>query len=153
MDTTAWEKWARTTILIEIQWGTFFPFYTTSASIGPIYSVVAPLILIFNIVTFGLFWFVYRYNVLYVIKFRFDTIDLLFPRAINQLFTGLRPPPFRLGTHAKEGAGVPDGGGRTIAGHPPSAENQAAQTTTTQYAGAEHEPRLKLGIQRSEASG
>lgn len=43
----------------------------------------------FNILTFCLFWFVYRYNTLYVTKFRFDTGGLLFPRAINQLFTGL----------------------------------------------------------------
>lgn len=54
-----------------------------------IYSVIAPLILVFNIITFGLFWFVYRYNTLYVTKFRFDTGGLLFPRAINQLFTGV----------------------------------------------------------------
>ena len=40
-------------------------------------------------ITFSLFWFVYRYNTLYVTKFRFDTGGLLFPRAINQLFTGL----------------------------------------------------------------
>ena len=39
--------------------------------------------------TFGLFWIVYRYNTLYVTKFRFDTGGLLFPTAINQLFTGL----------------------------------------------------------------
>lgn len=57
--------------------------------IGLIYCVVAPLILVFNIITFSLFWFVYRYNTLYVTKFRFDTGGLLFPRAINQLFTGL----------------------------------------------------------------
>ena len=56
---------------------------------GLIYSVVSPLILVFNIITFGLFWFVYRYNTLYVTKFRFDTGGLLFPTAINQLFTGL----------------------------------------------------------------
>lgn len=54
-----------------------------------IYSVIAPLILVFNIITFSLFWFVYRYNTLYVTKFRFDTGGLLFPRAINQLFTGI----------------------------------------------------------------
>ena len=47
------------------------------------------MILVFNIVTFGLFWIVYRYNTLYVTKFRFDTGGLLFPKAINQLFTGL----------------------------------------------------------------
>lgn len=45
--------------------------------------------MIFNIITFSLFWVVYRYNTLYVTKFRFDTGGLLFPQAINQLFTGL----------------------------------------------------------------
>ncbi|OJJ50572.1 hypothetical protein ASPZODRAFT_126459 [Penicilliopsis zonata CBS 506.65] len=89
LDKTARKKWARTTNLNQMQWGTFFPVYTTLASIGLIYSIIAPLILVFNVLTFGLFWFVYRYNTLYVTKFRFDTGGLLFPKAINQLFTGL----------------------------------------------------------------
>ena len=45
--------------------------------------------MIFNIITFSLFWLVYRYNTLYVTKFRFDTGGLLYPRAIKQLFLGL----------------------------------------------------------------
>ncbi len=45
--------------------------------------------MLFNIVTFSLFWVAYRYNTLYVTVFRFDTGGLLFPKAINQLFTGL----------------------------------------------------------------
>jgi calcium permeable stress-gated cation channel len=45
--------------------------------------------MVFNIITFSLFWLVYRYNTLYVTKFRFDTGGLLYPKAINQLFTGL----------------------------------------------------------------
>lgn len=56
---------------------------------GLIYSVISPLILIFNIITFALFWVAYRYNTLYVTKNMFDTGGLLYPRAINQLFTGL----------------------------------------------------------------
>lgn len=51
--------------------------------------MISPLILVFNIATFGLFWIVYRYNTLYVIRFKFDTGGRLFPRAINQLFVGL----------------------------------------------------------------
>ncbi|KAJ9213141.1 hypothetical protein DTO166G4_5299 [Paecilomyces variotii] len=89
LDNTARMKWARTTNLNQMQWGTFFPVYTTLASIGLIYCVIAPLILVFNVITFSLFWFVYRYNTLYVTKFRFDTGGLLFPKAINQLFTGI----------------------------------------------------------------
>ncbi|KAL1875686.1 hypothetical protein Plec18167_005623 [Paecilomyces lecythidis] len=89
LDNTARMKWARTTNLNQMQWGTFFPVYTTLACIGLIYCVVAPLIMVFNVITFSLFWFVYRYNTLYVTKFRFDTGGLLFPKAINQLFTGI----------------------------------------------------------------
>ncbi|KAI9834931.1 MAG: hypothetical protein M1819_002654 [Sarea resinae] len=89
LDNTARQKWARQTNLPQMQWGTFFPVYTNLAAIGLIYSVISPLMLVFNIVTFGLFWIVYRYNTLYVTKFRFDTGGLLFPKAINQLFTGL----------------------------------------------------------------
>ncbi|KAF7624480.1 hypothetical protein AFLA_008185 [Aspergillus flavus NRRL3357] len=55
LDTTARTKWARTTNLNQMQWGTFFPVYTTLASIGLIYCVISPLILVFNVITFGLF--------------------------------------------------------------------------------------------------
>ncbi|KAL8720986.1 MAG: hypothetical protein Q9225_002226 [Loekoesia sp. 1 TL-2023] len=89
MDSTGRQKWRRQTNLSDINWGTFFPVYTNLAAIGLIYSVISPLIMVFNITTFNLFWLVYRYNTLYVTKFRFDTGGLLFPKAINQLFTGL----------------------------------------------------------------
>lgn len=58
-------------------------------TVGLIFSIIAPLILIFNVLTFSLFWFVYRYNSLYVNRFTFDTGGLLFPIAVNQLFTGV----------------------------------------------------------------
>ena len=51
--------------------------------------MVSPIILIFNCVTFSLFWFVFRYNTLYVTKFQFDTGGLLFPKAINHTFVGV----------------------------------------------------------------
>ena len=89
LDTTARSKFKRQTQLSEIQWGTFFPVYTNLACIGLIYSVISPLILIFNIITFTLFWFVYRYNTLYVTKFSRDTGGLLYPNAINATFTGV----------------------------------------------------------------
>ncbi|KAG8532599.1 uncharacterized protein KY384_002476 [Bacidia gigantensis] len=89
MDSTARQKFRRQINLPNVHWGKFFPVYTNLACIGLIYSVISPLILIFNIITFSLFWFVYRYNTLYVTKFGFDTGGLLYPTAINQLFTGL----------------------------------------------------------------
>lgn len=89
LDSTARQKFQRQTNLSNIQWGTFFPVYTNLACIGLIYSVISPLIMIFNIVTFTLFWFVYRYNTLYVTRFTRDTGGLLYPNAINTTFTGL----------------------------------------------------------------
>lgn len=89
MDSTARAKFKRQTQLSNIQWGTFFPVYTNLACIGLIYSVIAPLILLFNIITFSLFWFVYRYNTLYVTRFTRDTGGLLYPNAINYTFVGL----------------------------------------------------------------
>ncbi|TPX10462.1 uncharacterized protein E0L32_008512 [Thyridium curvatum] len=88
-DNTARSKWARQTNLSNITWGSFFPVYTNFACIALIYSVIAPLISIFAIITFSLLWFAHRYNMVYVIRFQNDTGGVLYPRAINQLFTGL----------------------------------------------------------------
>ena len=89
LDSTARAKFKRQTNLSDIQWGTFFPVYTNYACIGLIYSVISPLILVFNIVTFTLFWFVYRYNTLFVTRFTKDTGGLLYPNAINFTFVGV----------------------------------------------------------------
>lgn len=56
---------------------------------GIIYSVIAPLILVFVIVAFSMFWFAFRYNILYVTVSWIDTGGLLYPTALNQLFTGI----------------------------------------------------------------
>ncbi len=56
---------------------------------GLIYSVIAPLIFLFSSITFGLLWVVFRYNLLYVTVSRPNTRGLLYPTALNQLFTGV----------------------------------------------------------------
>jgi hypothetical protein len=88
-DNTARQKWKRNTTLPSVTWGTFFPVYTNFACIALIYSVVSPIIAIFAIITFTLLWIANRYNMLYVSRFKLDTGGLLYPRAINQTFTGL----------------------------------------------------------------
>jgi hypothetical protein len=88
-DNTARQKWKRNTTLPSVTWGTYFPVYTNFACIALIYSVVAPIIVIFAIITFSLLWIGNRYNMLYVSRFQLDTGGLLYPRAINQTFTGL----------------------------------------------------------------
>ncbi|KAI6247901.1 hypothetical protein HI914_04315 [Erysiphe necator] len=89
VDSTARDKWTRNTTLPSITWGTLFPVYTNFACIALIYSVIAPVIIIFAIITFSLLWIAQRYNMLYVFRFHLDTGGLLYPRAINQTFTGL----------------------------------------------------------------
>ncbi|KAK0390989.1 hypothetical protein NLU13_0491 [Sarocladium strictum] len=89
MDSTARHKWARNTNLQDVNWGKFFPVYTNFACIGLIYSIVAPLIAIFAIITFSLLWIAHRYAMVYVIRFESDTGGVMYPRAINQTFTGL----------------------------------------------------------------
>lgn len=88
-DNTARQKWRRNTNLASVTWGTYFPVYTNFACIGLIYSIVSPIITIFAIITFSLLWIANRYNMLYVSRFKLDTGGLLYPRAINQTFTGL----------------------------------------------------------------
>ena len=70
--------------------GSNIPWYSTFAIIGLVYSVIAPLILVFMIITFSLFWVVVKNNVLYVVRTgNVDSGGLFFPSAINQTFTGL----------------------------------------------------------------
>lgn len=87
-DNTARQRWERQREPV-MKWGTFFPVYTNLAAIGLVYSVVSPLILVFNIITFGLFLVVQQYNILTVSRFDTDTGGLIYPKAIKQLFTGL----------------------------------------------------------------
>ena len=70
--------------------GSNIPWYTLFAVVGLVYSIIAPLMLIFVIITFSLFWIVIKNNVLYVVRTgNVDGGGLFFPGAINQLFTGL----------------------------------------------------------------
>lgn len=41
------------------------------------------------LITFCLFWFTYRYQMIYVSYAKAETNGLIFPKAVNQLFTGL----------------------------------------------------------------
>ncbi|KAH6996306.1 hypothetical protein BKA56DRAFT_471166 [Ilyonectria sp. MPI-CAGE-AT-0026] len=89
LDSTARNKWSRNTKLNQVRWGAFFPIYTNFACIALVYCVIAPLISVFAIITFGLLWVAQRYAMLYVTRFENDTGGVLYPRAINQTFTGI----------------------------------------------------------------
>lgn len=89
LDSTARSKFTRQTRLPEVKWGSFFPVYTNFACIALVFSVIAPLMSLFAIINFAMLWCAHRYNMLYVTRFRSDTGGVLYPRALNQMFTGL----------------------------------------------------------------
>ncbi|KAF2432622.1 putative DUF221 domain protein [Tothia fuscella] len=75
--------------LASIQMGTVFPIYTNLLIIAICYSCIAPLVLIFAAIGLFLFYFAYRYNILYVYELGTDTKGAVYPRALQQLFVGL----------------------------------------------------------------
>ncbi|KAI2635007.1 DUF221-domain-containing protein [Xylaria nigripes] len=89
LNNTARQKWTSNTTLPSVNWGSYFPVYTNFACIALAYSVIAPIISIFAIITFSLLWIANRYSMLYVNRLSIDTGGVLYPRAINQTFTGL----------------------------------------------------------------
>ncbi|KAI0542927.1 hypothetical protein GGR58DRAFT_2655 [Xylaria digitata] len=86
---TARNKWTTNTTLPSVKWGQVFPVYTNFACIALVYSVIAPIISIFAIITFSLLWIANKYSMLYVNRLSIDTGGVLYPRALNQTFTGL----------------------------------------------------------------
>ncbi|KAL2754310.1 hypothetical protein ACRALDRAFT_1056510 [Sodiomyces alcalophilus JCM 7366] len=89
LDDTARSKWSRNVTLNKMEWAHVFPVYTNFACIALIYSIVAPLISIFAIITFGLLWISQKYCLVYVIRNGHDTGGMMYPTALNQTFTGL----------------------------------------------------------------
>lgn len=79
-------KWAK---LSAISWGSTLPVYTCITVIAIVYAVIAPLCLGFSTIGMALFYFAWRYNVLFVTDTSIDTRGLIYPRAIKQLFTGI----------------------------------------------------------------
>ncbi|KAJ8126892.1 hypothetical protein O1611_g6746 [Lasiodiplodia mahajangana] len=88
-NSTARNKWTTNTTLPNVKWGSYFPVYTNFACIALVYSVITPIISIFAIITFSLLWIANKYSMLYVNRLSIDTGGVLYPRALNQTFTGL----------------------------------------------------------------
>jgi hypothetical protein len=88
-DVTPRQKWQRQARLASIEWARLFPPLTNIAVIGIAFSVIAPLVLPFVSFAFVLYWVAYRYNVLYVYRYDYESGGRFFVAALNQLFTGL----------------------------------------------------------------
>ena len=79
-------KWAN---LSAISWGSTLPVFTNIAVIGITYSCIAPLVLGFATIGMSFFYLAFRYNVLFVTDSQIDTKGLIYPRALQQLLTGV----------------------------------------------------------------
>lgn len=88
-DVTPRQKWQRQARLASIEWARLFPPLTNIAVIGIAFSVIAPLVLPFVSFAFVLYWVAYRYNVLYVYRYDYESGGRFFVAALNQVFTGL----------------------------------------------------------------
>lgn len=83
------QKWSRRDRTDIVGWGGMFPLYTTLACISLAYSAIAPLISFFAIISFAMLWGAHRYSVMHVKELGSDHGGILYPRAINQTFTGV----------------------------------------------------------------
>lgn len=89
LDTTPRKMYKRWISLSGLGWGTLFPVYTNLFVIAICYAAIAPLVLGFAAVGLFLFYFAYRYNLLFVSNVVVDTKGLVYPRALGHLFVGL----------------------------------------------------------------
>ncbi|TQS33764.1 hypothetical protein Golomagni_05879, partial [Golovinomyces magnicellulatus] len=81
-----YEKWVQ---MSSISWGSTLAVYTNIAVIGITYSCIAPLTLGFAAVTMFISYWALRYHVIFVNDSPIDTKGLIYPRALQQLLTGV----------------------------------------------------------------
>jgi hypothetical protein len=74
----------------EMNWGRLWPENTLIFSIGAVYCTIAPISNIFITLYFAIFYFVYKYQVMYVYNNATnETGGLYFVQSIHQVFSGL----------------------------------------------------------------
>ncbi|KAK2766798.1 hypothetical protein FQN54_006112 [Arachnomyces sp. PD_36] len=88
LDNTPRKMYKRWSTLSGLGWGTIFPILTNLCVIAITYSAIAPLVLGFATIGLYLFYFAYRYNMLYVSNTNIDTKGLVYSRALQQTTTG-----------------------------------------------------------------
>ncbi|KAJ5636323.1 uncharacterized protein N7484_009636 [Penicillium longicatenatum] len=87
-DKTPRKMYKRWSSLSGLTWGTVYPVFTMLTTIGIIYSCIAPLVMGFSCIGLYLFYFAYRYNVLYVSNATIDTQGRAYTRALQHLTVG-----------------------------------------------------------------
>ncbi|KAI1476078.1 DUF221-domain-containing protein [Daldinia eschscholtzii] len=88
-DKTPRQKFNRYTSMKGIAWGKLFPKFANFAIIAIAYSCIAPLVLGFAAVGLALYYYSYRYNLLFVIQPKIDTKGQAYTLALQHLLTGV----------------------------------------------------------------
>ncbi|KAI2603734.1 DUF221-domain-containing protein [Hypoxylon sp. NC1633] len=88
-DKTPRQKFIRYTSMKGIAWGKLFPKFANFAIIAIAYSCIAPLVLGFAAAGLSLYYFSYRYNLLFVIQPKIDTKGQAYTVALQHLLTGV----------------------------------------------------------------
>lgn len=89
LDTTPRKMYKRWVSLSGLGWGTLMPVYANLLVIAIVYGCIAPLVLGFAAIGLYLFYFAYRYNLLYVAGADIDTKGRIYPRGLQHIFVGL----------------------------------------------------------------
>ncbi|OKL57865.1 hypothetical protein UA08_06535 [Talaromyces atroroseus] len=88
LDSTPRKMYSRWANLSGLSWGTVLPPMSLLGLIAIVYSIIAPLILGFATVGLYLFYFAFRYQLLYVSNANIDTQGRIYARALQHLLVG-----------------------------------------------------------------
>lgn len=83
------DKYKQYTSLKGIAWGKVYPKFTNFAIIALAYSCISPLVLGFAAVGLSLFYFSYRYTLLFMVVPKIETRGRCYTRALQQILAGL----------------------------------------------------------------
>lgn len=83
------DKFNHYTSLKSIGWGKVYPKFTNFIIIALVYSCISPLVLGFATVGLLLFYFAYKYNLLFVIQPKIESKGKCYTRALQQILAGV----------------------------------------------------------------
>lgn len=83
------DKYKQYTNLKGIGWGKVYPKFTNFIIIALVYSCISPLVLGFATVGLSLFYYAYKYNLLFVVQPKMESKGKCYTRALKQVLTGV----------------------------------------------------------------
>ncbi|EED22954.1 DUF221 domain protein, putative [Talaromyces stipitatus ATCC 10500] len=89
LDKTPRKMYKRWMSLSDLSWGTVLPPMSLLGVIAIAYSIIAPLVMGFATVGLYLFYFAFRYQLLYVSNAQIDTQGRIYARALQHLLVGV----------------------------------------------------------------